>query len=78
MKYKVTKVKNDASEHYGKWAVGYGEKYFPATVCETESEAKSKAIQWSMSYYYNQAQAAYAQGVKEGLLDEGCFGDYIC
>jgi hypothetical protein len=50
-KYYATLVESDTHGHAGKWAVGSGNKnakYYLTTVCDTETEAKSKVIRWTM------------------------------
>ena len=80
-KYYATLVENSTNGHAGKWAVGSGcknSKYYLNTVCDTKEEAEVQAIQWMMSEAYNKARALYDEAVEKGLMDEGCFGDYLC
>ena len=74
MKYNAKQIES------GDWAVFTGSKYFINYICDTEAEAKKMALKLSAQWYYLQAESAYSQAEKEGLLDEydGFLGDWLC
>lgn len=74
MKYKAKQLES------GEWAVFTGTRYFTGSVTTSEKAAMKDALKRSAQWYYIQAEEAYAQAEKEGLLDEydGCLGDWLC
>lgn len=74
MKYNARKTSN------GDYAVFTGNSYFSNTVTSDLNEAKKTALMLSAQWYYEQAEKAFAQADKEGLLDkyETHLGEWLC
>ena len=70
MAYKVKEIE-------GKWYVGKGKSYYPATESETFEAAEDKAMRWEMRDLFERAKSVYHKGVNKGYFDPDCFGDYL-
>ena len=74
MKYNAKQLSN------GNYAVHSGKSYYPSTETPDERVAKKQALIMSAQWYYQQAEAAYAEAEANDLLDQydTCLGDWLC